>query len=102
MVKNLTKAQLDKISKIVAETLSRHFDDIDIDTVNVHRDSDRDGDGLLRIEVVFEGKLKGTDVAGAARHLRPALEEIDADLYPLLSFVSKVDYDRGRARGEAN
>jgi hypothetical protein len=101
-VKDLTKAQLNRISKIVAETLSQRFDDIDIHTVNVRRDLDRDGDALLRIEVVFVGKLRGADVAGAARYLRPALEEVDADLYPLLSFVSKVDYDRGRSKGEAN
>jgi hypothetical protein len=32
-------------------------------------------------------------MASAVRRLRPALEEIDIDLFPLLSFVSKVDYE---------
>lgn len=59
------------------------------------------GDEILRVDVVFEGTLKEADArlaAGAARHIRPVLEENDADLFPLLSFVSKLDYDRGRGR----
>lgn len=92
----------DRIAKVVAKRLGRDFANIEILRVDVTQDSDRDGDEILRIEVVFEGDLKGPDVASAARRLRPALEEIDADMFPLLSFVSKVDYDRGRKRGEAH
>lgn len=90
-----------EVAEVVAKTLSDNFEDIKIIDVNVVRDVDRDGDDVLKIEVVFDGVLKGRDVAGAARQLRPALEEIDADVYPLLSFVSKVDYDRGHKKGEA-
>ena len=97
----MKKVNSDRIAAIVAKKLSRDFENIKIIHVNVALDVDRDGDEILRIEVVFEGILKGPEVASAARRLRPALEEIDEDLYPLLSFVSKVDYDRGR-RGEAH
>jgi len=90
------------IADAVATRLQRDFRNVRILRVNVAEDVDRDGDDILLIEVVFEGDLKGRDVASAARRLRPALEEIDADIFPLLSFVSKVDYDRGRARGEAH
>ena len=95
------KFDADKVARVVAKTLSSDFENIEIITVNVAEDLDRDGQEILRIEVVFEGDLKGNDalrVASAARRLRPVLEEIDADLYPLLSFVSKVDYDRGHRR----
>jgi len=96
----------DRVARIVAKALSRDFENIEIITVNVARDVGRDGGEILRIEVVFEGTLKGDDarqVAGAARRLRPVLqEEIDTDLYPLLSFVSKVDYDRGHRRSEGH
>jgi hypothetical protein len=101
-VKNI---DADRIAGIVAKKLSSDFESIKILKVNVAQEKDRDGEEILRIEVVFEGKLKDVDgkqLAGAARRLRPALvEELDADLYPLLSFVSKVDYDRGHGRREA-
>ena len=98
----MRKIDSDHIADVVAEKLGRDFESIKILKVNVAQDVDRDGDEILRIEVVFEGKLKGADLASASRRLRPALEEIDGDLYPLLSFVSKVDYDRGRSTGEAH
>ena len=92
-----------RVSRIIVDALSRDFENIKIIDVHLSRDLDRDGEEILRIEVIFEGKLKDKDIrriAGAARRLRPVLlEEIDTDLYPLLSFVSKVDYDRGHRRG---
>jgi hypothetical protein len=74
--------------------LSLYFANIKIDAVYVTTDCDRDGDEILRVVVVLEGTLKGEDArraAGAARQIRPALEENDADLFPVLSFVSKLD-----------
>lgn len=100
----MKQLDFERIGHVVAERLRRRFENITIIEVKVSPDIDRDGEDILRIEVVFEGELKGHDVkqvAGAARHLRPALKEIDADLFPLLSFVSRVDYGRGRLRGEA-
>jgi len=92
-----------RIEANVAKTLGRDFADIKIVAVNVSPDLDQDGEDILRIEVVFEGALKAADarhVAGAARRLRPVLEEIDPDLYPVLTFVSKGDYERGHRRSE--
>jgi hypothetical protein len=91
----------DQVAALVADTLGRHFQNIKIIHVDVERDRDRDGEDILRIKVVFDGVVKGRDaanIAGAARRLRPVLEEIDADIFPLLSFVSKLDYERGRGR----
>jgi hypothetical protein len=95
------KFDSNKVARLILETLSRDFESIEILAVNVAEDVDKDGQDLLHVEVVFEGDLKGDDalrVAGAARRIRPVLEKIDADLYPLLSFVSKVDYDRGHRK----
>jgi hypothetical protein len=90
-----------QIERLITETLRRYFENIEIIAVHVAQDLDQDGEEMLRVDVVFEGDLKESDarrVAGAERHLRPILEEHDADLYPLLSFVSKVDYEREHAR----
>jgi len=100
-VKNLDFA---RIARVVAETLRRDFENIRIIDVKAALDHDRDGDEILRIEVIFDGRLKNKDakhLAGAVRRLRPALEGADADLFPLLSFVSRTDYERGLSRGEA-
>jgi hypothetical protein len=97
----MKKFDSDKIAATVSDTLSRHFENIKIIKVKVEQDQDHDGEDILRIQVVFDGVVKGKDaasVAGAARYLRPALEKIDADVFPLLSFVSKLDYERGRGR----
>lgn len=94
----MRKINTEKIAATVSETLGKLFKNIEIVDVFVRPDHDRDGDEILRIEVIFKGVLKEADgkhVAGAARALRPVLEDEIDDLYPLLSFVSKVDYDRG-------
>jgi hypothetical protein len=99
------KIDLKRIEESVTKTLSRYFENIKIIAAHVAEDVDQDGEEILRIDVVFEGDLKKADarrVAGAARQLRPILEEFDPDLYPLLSFVSKVDYDRGHERRAGN
>jgi hypothetical protein len=91
----------DKVADIVTEVLGRDFEKIRILKVNVTPDHDPDGNDILGIQIVFEGTLKGADVrhaAGAVRRLRPALEEIDVNLFPLVSFVSKLDYERGHGR----
>lgn len=94
-----TSVDTNRIATIVLAKMRETFETIEIVKVNVTTGHDRDGDEILRIEVIFKGTLKEVDakhVAGASRDLRPVLEkEIDDDLYPLLSFVSKVDYDRG-------
>lgn len=90
-----------KIEDGIHEVLRCYFENLKINAVHVREDRDQDGDPILWVDVVFEGTLKESDarrIPGAARRIRPVLEENDADLFPLLSFVSKVDYDRGRGR----
>lgn len=98
-MKKLEAGDINKIAETVSGILGRLFENIDIERVNVRPAQDRDGDDILNIEVIFRGAMKGVAdakrVASAAREIRPALEELDTDLFPLLSFVSKLDYDRG-------
>jgi hypothetical protein len=93
------KLDIEKLSKALHRELSKLFDNIQIVDVVVSLDSDRDGNDLLRVKIVFTGDIAGKDaktVAGASRQLRPTIDRLtDDDLYPLLSFVSKVDYERG-------
>ena len=100
----LKRLDTKQLSRAILKVLGGMFDNIEIVDVVVSPDHDRDGDDILRVEVVFTGNIRGADakkVAGASRHIRPAINEIDEDIYPLLSFVSKVDYDR-RHKSEAH
>jgi hypothetical protein len=95
------KIDAKRIESRIGETLSHYFEGLRIVAVHVAQDLDQDGEEILLIDVVFEGDLNESDArraAATARHLRPVLEENDADLYPLVSFVSKVDYERGHER----
>jgi len=98
----LKKIDTARVAKIVVDKLGKRFKDIEIVDVIVSSDKDRDGDEILRIQIIFKGVLNESDarqVAGATREVWPALEdELDDDLFPLLSFVSKVDYERGQRR----
>ncbi len=101
MVAAVKKFDKERLSRAILRELGKLFDDIEIVDVVVSPERDRDGDDILRVEAVFTGVLRGDDakkVAGATRQLRSTLDEIDEDIYPLLSFVSKVDYERGQKR----
>ena len=95
-MRNLADARLGDIKRVVKDTLSADFESVRILDVSVHSDLDTDGDEILRIEVLFDGKPKDIDarkVAGAVRQLRPRLSEI-SEAFPLLSFISRSDLGR--------
>lgn len=91
----------DVVEKVVRETLSEHFDDIRIQKIFIDEDFDTEGDRILRINVIFLGSPRDLDVlklAGTTRLLRPKLDAIHESAMPLLSFISKADYDSRAAR----
>jgi len=87
---------MELIRKAVKETLAGHFDHIRILKIDIQKDTDADGDDLLRINVVFAGAPKDVDAAklsGTMRRLLPKLSQIQESAFPLLSFISKADYE---------
>jgi hypothetical protein len=92
----MSKLDADRVAETVAATLAPDFQSIRFLRINISPGTDADGNDLLRIEVVYDGTLKRADarhIPGALRRLRSALEDIDIDLFPLLSFASKLDYE---------
>lgn len=88
--------KLQSIKKIVRETLAGHFDHIRILEIDVQKDTDADGDDVLKINIVFEGSPRDLDISkltGTVRQLRPKLDKIHESAFPLLSFISKADYE---------
>jgi hypothetical protein len=103
----MKKLDTERIAGTVAETLGPGFENMKILKVNVAPGTDPDGNDLLRVEVVVEGTVQRADarhIASAVRRLRPALDEMGVDLFPLMSYISKSDYEskldgeRGRRR----
>lgn len=92
--------QLQKIAKVVTETLAADFDNnVRIIDVRVLDDVDFDGDDVLRIEVVFSGSHKDVDakkISGAVRHVRPKLTDLGERAFPLFSFISQREANAGR------
>lgn len=92
---------LNRIAKVVRETLAADFNNVTITDVFVEEEVDADGDPLLRVEVIFEGTPKDLDakkLSGAVRHIRPKLAEIGESAFPLLSFISKGEFDAERLK----
>ena len=91
-----TNSNLKRLASSIAKSLNSRFKAVEVIDVKIDPDFDRDGDPLLRVLVVFNGEIKDSDikvVAGAAMQLQPALEGIEEDVYPVLSFVSKLEYE---------
>ena len=85
----------EKISEVIAETLSKDFENIKIVQVDVAKDLDRDGDVILRINVVFEGdraNLGAINIASPVRRLRPAFKDMGEIPFPLLAFIASNEY----------
>ncbi|QJP15588.1 hypothetical protein G3545_19140 [Starkeya sp. ORNL1] len=83
-----------KVADLVRDVFRAEFDKVEIVGINAIQDKDRDGDSILRIEVVFKGDLKNFDaskLSGATRRLIPRLSEIDESAFPLFSFLSQKE-----------
>lgn len=88
---------LSTIKKVVEATLTKSFDYKF--KVYLEEDEDTDGDRIVRINIVFEGTLKDSDMKKLNGTLRMLRNELDKkthnnSLLPLLSFISKSDYAR--------
>lgn len=88
------KKRMEKIAQMVTETLHKDYESVKILSVKVNPDVDYDGDAVLKIEVVFEGRPRDIDarmISGAVRRVRPHLEKLGELAFPLMSFVSRRD-----------
>lgn len=82
---------IDEILKKVAQKQLAPARIIDLES---ERAKDHDGDPILRIRVVYEAKddrLEPKKVLGLFRCLRQPLREIDADLFPIFTFMSEEE-----------
>lgn len=90
----MAKDRVQVISDMVRRLLHDRFDDVEIVSVDVRPDVDADGDRVLFITVVFDGKRKQLDsqkTSGLARHLLPEMQEAGENGFPIFSFIAKSE-----------
>ncbi len=88
---------LSSIKAMVEDTLLR--DRIPVVDVRIVEEVDWEGDEVLRIDVIFDGRIKELDggkLSSALQHVRSGLNEIHESAIPLLSFISKADLHRSK------
>jgi len=87
---------LDQIKKVVKKTLTKPLGKVSITKIDVVDGVDADGDDILRISVIYDGgpeDLNPEKLLGITRILRDELDTIGEQAYPLVSFISKTEYE---------
>lgn len=83
-----------KIEAEILKILSKDFEVVSLRQVNITPDQDFDGDEILRVEVVFDGKPKDLPLAfltQATRRIRPTLNNFKLPQFPSITFTSSAD-----------
>ena len=85
---------VNKVEKAISEILSKDYAGVKILKIHVVDDVDFDGDAILRVEVIFDGKvgdIKPTFMSQAIRRVRPKLSDMNIFAFPMMSFISAKD-----------
>ncbi|OLP60328.1 hypothetical protein BJF93_15335 [Xaviernesmea oryzae] len=88
------KIDFNKLEKLIQAALSEGFADVEILRVHVVDDVEVEGEDILRVEVVFEGRARdipSSFLTRAIRKVRPALSSVDISAFPMMSFISAAD-----------
>lgn len=93
MTDTALKADLDQA---IEQVVRAEFSDAVIEAVHVLPDFYEDGDCILRVMVEFKAKSKfdAKKAKGLTRHMFPALNNLYADAFPIVSFRSKANHAR--------
>lgn len=84
----------DAVRKIILAHLAERFEGVRIMAVNLRHATDADGDDILAINVVFDGKsnqLDPTKTSSVVRHVRPAIEVLGEHAFPVFSFIARSE-----------
>ncbi|MCA8906401.1 MAG: hypothetical protein KDA49_18185 [Rhodospirillaceae bacterium] len=92
----------EQVKAIFRSVLEERFDDVEIVSVDIEPGFDHDGDPILNVRVIFDGKRKVVDghkVASFWRHLRSRLDqEGRTDVpFPVISYIAKSEWKNAGA-----
>lgn len=83
---------------VIREVLADHFENIVIVSVKVEPDFDEDGDPILLVEVVFDGKARRLDpdkTSSVLRRLRPRIADFGG-AFPVISYIAKSELSKAK------
>lgn len=85
-----------EVKEAIRSIVKERFADAKSLSVKVERAEDFDGEGVLKIYVIFEpnSSAEGLDpskMSGLPRHIISKLEELKFQMFPLVSYVSKKE-----------
>ena len=83
-----------KFDDVVKRVVQEQLAPAQIVELTVEEAEDADGDPILRIKVVYEvaeDRLDPEKVLGLVRHLRPPLDKLGTDRFPVLSFITSKE-----------
>lgn len=89
----------ERIKEIVREVLSSRFEGVQIVSVSTRADVDEDGDDIIAIDIVFDGKEKRLDsrqTSTIARRVIPKMREIGEGAFPIFSFIAQSEIGKLR------
>ena len=85
-----------EMRKIVEAAFKARFDDVELVCINVRPGVDFDGDPMVDIILIYDGKVEQLNGEGIVRVKHEVHTKFDADLenypgWPLLHFIAKSD-----------
>lgn len=87
-------AERHDLKQLIAKLLTEQFRDVKIESIDVQPDVDEDGEALLIVRVVFDGKHKQLDArksSSLVRRLRPIIYNAGERAFPVFSFIAKSE-----------
>jgi hypothetical protein len=90
-----------KAENIIKKVLEQEFKNVEIISIELREASEFEDNDNFYVTVVFKsnGPLDSKTATGFVRHLRPKLHEIKEDRFPVVSFVSRDDWEPIGAAG---
>lgn len=85
---------LKQARRVIDAVLRERHGEVKFVKISVNSDVDEDGDEFLWVKAVYDGQPKNIDTEKATsmvRHLRPKLEEVDVEAFPVISYIAKSD-----------
>lgn len=87
------------IYQIIKELVLTEFSAADIEAVHVKEDKDSDGDSIYKVSIVLknQSKFDPDKASKLLRNIFPAMQNASEGQdvpFPILSFLSKSDYNR--------
>ncbi len=85
-----------QIQFVVDQLIRERLDTIKILSINAVRAEDFDGDDTIRVTVVVDSPASAFDIGRVStlvQHLRPRLEAIEEEAFPVISFMSKAEQE---------